>query len=90
MSPTPVSALLPAAKVTNERKAAPLRNLSDAELLAACRHPRSGDHLTADASGTLTDGNHRARELLKRAVTGDGTITEDTTVPVMRDRGGRI
>jgi len=57
--------------------------LNDAELLNSVRNPSNGDFLTENTrTGTLVDGNGRARELLRRATDPNSTIKPDTKVPV--------
>jgi hypothetical protein len=60
-----------------------LRKLTDAELLQAVRDPAKGDLLTENTlTGTLVDGNGRARELLRRAADPNSNIKPDTKVPL--------
>jgi len=60
-----------------------LRQLSDEELLQAVEYPIQSDRLLINTqTGLLFDGNGRAYELLRRAMSPKSTITHDTMIPV--------
>ena len=60
-----------------------LQGLTDAELLKSVRDPRNGDYMTENTeTGTLVDGNGRARELLRKAADPNSGIRPGTKVPV--------
>jgi len=60
-----------------------LNQLSDEELIRAIEIPSRGDRLLINTlTGLLFDGNGRAYELLRRAMSSESTITPETIVPV--------
>ncbi|WP_456242710.1 RHS repeat-associated core domain-containing protein [Actinopolyspora lacussalsi] len=65
-------------------------NYSDEELLRAVRKPRGGmgeqPGVTTDGK-TLLNGNHRAKELIRRAEDSNSSISYDTPIPLINFKG---
>ena len=58
-----------------------LENLSDQELLNAANNPKNGDPIRINTNtGKVIDGNGRAYELIKRALSAGSSITRDTRI----------
>jgi|SRR5579872_1931845 len=83
MRQVPIRDLQPLPTAAHAAPRTGLRQLTDAELLAAVRNPRNGDPLVVNTrTGWLHDGNGRPHELLRLATDPNSTIMPDMTVPV--------